>query len=118
MVLSVSSQVLCIIYNLKFFFFFYQRVGVKLIGVSFLKKNFYLKTSGSRKKKHLQDHYEKFSTTEIIMTQENQVEQQQKSEFKDEVPKEQSRVERGDTPFTFGQRVLKSDDDIWNHNAW
>ncbi|KAF5119418.1 hypothetical protein DV495_002347 [Geotrichum candidum] len=52
------------------------------------------------------------------MTQENQVEQQQKSEFKDEVPKEQSRVERGDTPFTFGQRVLKSDDDIWNHNAW
>lgn len=53
------------------------------------------------------------------MSEEKQVEQQQQqSEFKDEVPKEQSRVERGDTPFTFGQRVLKSDDDIWNHNAW
>lgn len=104
--------------TLIFFFFFLSKGWGKTDRRFFFEKNFYLKISGSRKKKHLQDHYEKFSTTEIIMTQENQVEQQQKSEFKDEVPKEQSRVERGDTPFTFGQRVLKSDDDIWNHNAW
>ena len=36
----------------------------------------------------------------------------------DPVPTEQSRVERGDTPYTFGQRVLQSDDYVWNHNAW
>lgn len=36
----------------------------------------------------------------------------------DPAHKEQSRVERGDSPFTFGQRVLQSDDDVWNHNAW
>lgn len=31
---------------------------------------------------------------------------------------EQTRIQRGDRPFKFGERYLKNDDDVWAHNAW